>query len=70
PAPAPGQPVEHRLRGPGHLSAIAGNRLSANGQRLLQPDGRCVGSEAKLTLANIVYNFDRLMFHERPRAKG
>lgn len=27
-------------------------------------------AEAKLTLANIAYNFDRLMFHERAGAKG
>ncbi|MEM1053630.1 MAG: hypothetical protein AAGI28_16215, partial [Pseudomonadota bacterium] len=27
-------------------------------------------AEAKLTLANIAYNFDRLIFHERRRAMG
>ena len=27
-------------------------------------------AEAKLTLANIAYNFDRLIFHERARAMG
>ncbi len=27
-------------------------------------------AEAKLTLANIAYNFDRLIFHERARARG
>ena len=27
-------------------------------------------AEAKLTLANLVYNFDRLIFHERRRATG
>ena len=27
-------------------------------------------AEAKLTLANIAYNFDRLIFHERRRATG
>ncbi len=27
-------------------------------------------AEAKLTLANIAYNFDRLVFHERRRAMG
>jgi IS5 family transposase len=27
-------------------------------------------AEAKLTLANIAYNFDRLIFHERVRAMG
>lgn len=27
-------------------------------------------AEAKLTLANIAYNFDRLVFHERTRAIG
>ena len=34
---------------------------------------RTIGSaraEAKLTLANIAYNFDRLIFHERRRAVG
>lgn len=34
---------------------------------------RTIGSaraEAKLTLANIAYNFDRLIFHERSRARG
>ena len=27
-------------------------------------------AEAKLTLANLAYNFDRLVFHERGRAMG
>ena len=27
-------------------------------------------AEAKLTLANLAYNFDRLIFHERPQAMG
>lgn len=27
-------------------------------------------AEAKLTLANLAYNFDRLIFHERATAKG
>ncbi|MEO1317836.1 MAG: IS5/IS1182 family transposase, partial [Pseudomonadota bacterium] len=27
-------------------------------------------AEAKLTLANMAYNFDRLIFHERRRAMG
>ena len=27
-------------------------------------------AEAKLTLANLAYNFDRLIFHERRRAIG
>ena len=27
-------------------------------------------AEAKLTLANLAYNFDRLIFHERQRALG
>ena len=27
-------------------------------------------AEAKLTLANLAYNFDRLIFHERRRAMG
>jgi len=27
-------------------------------------------AEAKLTLANIAYNFDRLIFHERAKAMG
>jgi IS5 family transposase len=27
-------------------------------------------AEAKLILANIAYNFDRLIFHERARAAG
>jgi hypothetical protein len=27
-------------------------------------------AEAKFTLANIAYNFDRLIFHERRRAMG
>jgi hypothetical protein len=27
-------------------------------------------AEAKLTLANLAYNFDRLIFHERRRATG
>jgi transposase, IS5 family len=27
-------------------------------------------AEAKLTLANLAYNFDRLVFHERDRATG
>ena len=27
-------------------------------------------AEAKLTMANIAYNFDRLIFHERARAMG
>ena len=27
-------------------------------------------AEAKLTLANLAYNFDRLVFHERRRAIG
>ena len=27
-------------------------------------------AEAKLTLANLAYNFDRLIFHERAGAKG
>ena len=29
-----------------------------------------VRAEAKLTLANLAYNFDRLIFHERRRAAG
>ena len=27
-------------------------------------------AEAKLTLANLAYNFDRLIFHERRAARG
>ncbi|MEO0625273.1 MAG: transposase [Pseudomonadota bacterium] len=41
-------PVDRQLQKKGYipLSAITGTRLSANGQRFLQPDGRGVGGEA------------------------
>ena len=47
-------------------SAVA-LRVSAEERRLDDVVRRC-RAEAKLTLANIAYNFDRLDFHERRRA--
>jgi hypothetical protein len=42
-------------------------------RRLVRVIFRTIGiarAEAKLVLANIAYNFDRLIFHERARAAG
>ena len=38
--------------------------------RAAKPDIRLVGVQPELPLANLAYNFDRLVFHERRTVTG